>query len=121
MSNNPLTKKEQFNRNIEICHKILKYMKKRFTSDTFGMRLRSAGVNESFIHNDYMRNFLYEHCDKVEGKRSWVKKIEKLPSTELQITFVNTESETDLEKAIQIVKNSGQYKVYKLQQEWKEI
>ncbi len=120
MSNTTFTKHEQFNKNIEICHKVLKYMKKSFTSNAFGMRLRSSGVQEQFIQNDYMRNFLYENCDRIEGTRSWMKKIEKLPATDLQITFVK-EIETDLEKAIQIVKNSGQYKVYKLQQEWKEI
>jgi len=120
MLNRTFTKLEQFNKNIEICHKVLKYMKKSFTSNAFGMRLRSAGVSESFIQNDYMRNFLYEQCDRIDGKRSWIKKVEKLPANDLQITFVK-EVETDLEKGIQIVKNSGQYKVYKLQQEWKEI
>jgi len=120
MSYTTFTKNEEFNKNIEICHKVLKYMKKSFTSDAFGIRLRSYGVQDKFINNDNMRNFLYKNCEKIEGKRSWIKKIEKLPITDLQIPFIK-EVETDLEKAIQIVKDSGQYKILKLQQEWKEI
>jgi hypothetical protein len=103
----------------ELCIKALQKMPVSFSSTRFSKQLKKFNVDPSFINNGVMNKFLLINCNQ-EGIRSWNKKVEKLPATDLQITFVK-ELETDLQKAIQIVKNSGQYKVYKLQQEWKEI
>jgi len=96
----------------ELCIKALQKMPVSFSSTRFSKQLKKWNADPSFIGNGLMNKFLLINCNQ-EGLRSWSKKKEVIK--ELSI------DNNDLEKAIQIVKNSGQYKVYKLQQEWKEI
>ena len=96
----------------ELCIKALQKMPVSFSSTRFSKQLKKWNADPSFIGNGIMNKFLLINCNQ-EGLRSWSKKreiVKELPMDNI-----------DLEKAIQIVKNSGQYKVYKLQQEWKEI
>jgi hypothetical protein len=96
----------------ELCIKALQKMPVSFSSTRFSKQLRKWNADPSFISNGIMFKFLLQNCQQ-DGMRSWSKKreiVKELPMDNI-----------DLEKAIQIVKNSGQYKVYKLQQEWKEI
>jgi hypothetical protein len=96
----------------ELCIKALQKMPVSFSSTRFSKQLKKWNVDPLFIANGTMNKFLLINCNQ-ESMRSWSKKREAV--RELPMDNIN------LEKAIEIVKNSGQYKVYKLQQEWKEI
>lgn len=112
------SKFEQYLKGIEVSNKVLKQMRKQFTSHQFANRLRSSGVPESFIKNDKMRDFLMLNCDKVQDKRTWIKRqSEPVVSNAVQLSIEDISVET----AIQIIKKTGQYKIMRRQEEWQEI
>ena len=96
----------------ELCIKALQKMPVSFSSTRFSKLIKKWNADPSFISNVIMFKFLLQNCQQ-DGMRSWSKKREVVKELPMDVT--------DLEKAIQIVKESGQYKVLKLQQEWKEI
>lgn len=96
----------------ELCIKALQKMPVSFSSTRFSKLIKKWNADPSFISNGIMFKFLLQNCQQ-DGMRSWSKKREVVKELPMDVT--------DLEKAIQIVKESGQYKVLKLQQEWKEI
>ena len=96
----------------ELCIKALQKMPVSFSSTRFSKQLKKWNADPSFIVNGIMNKFLLINCNQ-EGIRSWSKKREVVKELTIDVM--------DLDKAIQIVKDSGQYKILKLQQEWKEI
>jgi uncharacterized protein YktA (UPF0223 family) len=96
-------------------------------SDTFAKLIRKYGVPDNFIEADKMVQFLHQYCNKAGGlsSRRW-KKIVDSQNEQSPIVFdfvekSNKSERVTVEQALQIIKETGLYKIMRRKEEWEEI
>jgi hypothetical protein len=106
--------------NLELCTKALKTMKTEFSSNRFSKKLKSLGVDPYFISSKGMHEFLEENCDRGISKRMWIKR------SNLEISIIGnntlfTNNDDVIIHAINLLKNTGKYRIMQRTEEWTEL
>ena len=109
------------NDEMQICNEAFKKMPDQFSSRQFNKVLLFLGLDEDFIEKDKSYYYLQMNSRIIKGTRTWIKNDAKGFFDYFNDDAPVDHQQKEIEKAIELLKKTGKYKIFVQYTELKPI